>query len=131
MRFFYGKQDMRTWERAQETSFLLTNGLGGYASVTAAYSVPRCDQGVLVAAVKAPNVRITMVHRLREMLKIDEKEYFLSSQSFAEEETEETGYRNQVSFAYDGLPVWTYQVRGVQISRTMAMDWEHNPTAVA
>ena len=131
MRFFYGKQDMRTLERAQETSFLLTNGLGGYASVTAAYSVPRCDQGVLVAAVKAPNVRITMVHRLREMLKIDEKEYFLSSQSFAEEETEETGYRNQVSFAYDGLPVWTYQVRGVQISRTMAMDWERNTTAVA
>ena len=50
MRFLYGKQDLRTLERAQEVSFLLTNGLGGYASATAAFSVPRCDQGILVAA---------------------------------------------------------------------------------
>ena len=41
MGYFCGKQDMRSLHRAQENSFLLTNGLGGYASVTAAYSVPR------------------------------------------------------------------------------------------
>jgi hypothetical protein len=29
MKFVYGKQDMRSLERAQETTFLLTNGLGG------------------------------------------------------------------------------------------------------
>ena len=66
MTFVYGKQNMRTLERAQENNFLLTNALGGYASVTAGYGVPRCDQGLLVAAVKAPNVRINMVHRLQE-----------------------------------------------------------------
>ena len=44
MRFVYGKQDLRTLQRCREQSFLLTNGLGGYASVTGAYSVPRCDQ---------------------------------------------------------------------------------------
>ena len=41
MRFLYGKQDMRTLERSQENCFLLTNGLGGYASLTAAYSANR------------------------------------------------------------------------------------------
>ena len=51
MKFYYGKQEMRTLDRAQENCFLVTNGLGGYASVSAAYSVPRCDQGILVAAV--------------------------------------------------------------------------------
>ncbi|MBQ5712068.1 MAG: glycogen debranching enzyme N-terminal domain-containing protein, partial [Oscillospiraceae bacterium] len=61
MRFVYGKQDMRSLERAQENGFLLTNGLGGYSSVMAGFAVPRCDQGILVAAVKAPNVRINMV----------------------------------------------------------------------
>ena len=66
MRFVYGKQDLATRERAQEVSFLLTNGLGGYASTTAAFSVPRCDQGLLVAAVSAPNKRLTLVHRLSE-----------------------------------------------------------------
>ena len=68
MRYFLGNQDMQTLNQAQEQSVLLTNGLGGYASVTAAFSVPRCDQGILIAAVKAPNERISMVHRLRERL---------------------------------------------------------------
>ena len=130
MRFLYGKQDMRTLERAQETSFLLTNGLGGYASVTAAYSVPRCDQGVLVAAVKAPNERITMVHRLRETLQIGNREFFLSSQAFAGEERPEDGYRHLASFVYDDLPVWTYQIRGVRVQRTMALAQEANTAAV-
>ena len=48
--------------------YLLTNGLGGYSSMTCAFSAPRCDQGVLVAAEKAPNVRISLVHRLSETL---------------------------------------------------------------
>ena len=59
MRFIFGKQDLRTIERSRENLFMLTNGLGGYVSVSAGYSVPRCDQGLLVAAVKAPNGRIS------------------------------------------------------------------------
>ena len=93
MKFVYGKQDLRDITRAQETTFLLTNGLGGYASVTAAYSVPRCDQGLLVAAVKAPNERITMVHRMKETLRVGGREAVLSSQEFADKTPMEAGYR--------------------------------------
>ena len=82
MRFIYGKQDMRTLDRAQENCFLLTNGLGGYASVTAACSVNRADQAILAAAVKAPNERITLVHRLREQLTLDGTDHFLTTQAF-------------------------------------------------
>ena len=53
MKFIYGKQDFRSLERAQENCFLLTNGLGGYASLSAAFSVTRCDQGVLIGAQSA------------------------------------------------------------------------------
>ena len=80
MRYYFGSQDMKTLQQGQEQSVLLTNGLGGYASVSAAFSVPRCDQGILVAAVKAPNERISMVHRLREFLCIEKKKTYLSSQ---------------------------------------------------
>ena len=94
MRFLYGKQDMRSISRAQENTFLLTNGLGGYMSVTGAFSVPRCDQGILVAAVKAPNERVTMVHRLSETLRIGDTEVFLSTQEFADDTAAEDGYRH-------------------------------------
>ena len=84
MKFFYGSQQMCNTERAQEQNFLLTNGLGGYASVTGGFSVNRCDMGILVAAVKAPNVRIALVHRLREKLTHGDKAYWLSTKQFAE-----------------------------------------------
>ena len=130
MRFLYGKQDMRTLERAQETSFLLTNGLGGYASLTAAYSVPRCDQGLLAAAVKAPNERITMVHRMRETLTIGGREIFLSTQSFADDTAPEEGYRYLSDFTCEYIPCWTYQVSGVRVQRKIAVGYEANTTAV-
>ena len=47
MRFLYGKQEMRTLARSQESCFLLTNGLGGYASLTCAYLANRCGFKIL------------------------------------------------------------------------------------
>ena len=64
--------------------FLLTNGLGGYCSTCVDGSVPRADQGILIGAVKAPNARLTLVHRLWERLLGGEGPRFLSSQGFAE-----------------------------------------------
>ena len=130
MRFLYGKQDLRSLERAQEHGFLLTNGLGGYASVMAGYGVPRCDQGVLVAAVKAPNVRINMVHRLQEKLTIGERELFLSSQSFADGTPDEDGHKHLAGFSYETLPCWIYDVSGVRVVRRMVMQQEQNTTVV-
>lgn len=69
---------------ARSHSFLLWNGLGGYCSMCADFSVSRADQGVLVAAVKAPNERITLVHRLTESLQIGSESFILSGQSFAD-----------------------------------------------
>ena len=130
MRFVYGKQDMRTLERAQENTFLLTNALGGYASVTGGFSVPRCDQGLLVAAVKAPNVRINMVHRLSETLTVGDKTLYLSTQEFADGAAPEEGYKNLAGFVYDGLPTWTYDVWGVRVTRRCVMEQGKNTTAV-
>ena len=131
MKFLYGKQDMRNLERAQEQCFLLTNGLGGYASVTSAFSVPRCDQGLLVAAVKAPNERITMVHRLREKLTVGGREVSLSTQEFADGTAAEEGFRYLSSFTYDRLPTWLYHVAGVQIKRTVAVEYGANTSCVS
>ena len=129
MKFYYGKQEMRDLTRAQENGFLVTNGLGGYAALSSAWSVPRCDQGILVAAVKAPNERITMVHRMRETLTIGDREVYLSSQGFADG-TREDGYRHLSAFAYEYLPEWTYHVSGVRVKRTLAMAYEKNATAL-
>ena len=126
MRFFYGKQNMRSLGEAQEKCILLTNGLGGYASVTAGYSVNRCDQGILVAAVRAPNERITMVHRTRDVLKTGEKQILLSTQKFAGAAAPEEGYRHLSSFSLEEVPTWRYQVAGIFVNRTLCISHGRN-----
>ena len=130
MHITLGTPDLSGLERAQAYGFLLTNGLGGYGSLTAAYGVNRCDQGLLVAAVKAPNERITMVHRVRETLAVGQRRCFLSTQSFAGSRKAEEGYRHLTRFAYDGTPVWQYQVGGICVERSMALDRERNTAAL-
>ncbi|MDE7218044.1 MAG: amylo-alpha-1,6-glucosidase [Oscillospiraceae bacterium] len=130
MRFVFGKQDMTTLEQAQERCWLLANGLGGYMSASAAFSVTRCDQGLLVAAEAAPNQRVNLVHRLSEELTVGGKREFLSTQTFADGREPEEGYRNLSSFLWDRGPVWLYHVDGVQIRRRCAMACGSNRAAV-
>jgi predicted glycogen debranching enzyme len=130
MKFIYGKQNMTTLERGEETCWLLTNGLGGYMSTTAAASVNRCDQGVLVGAVKAPNHRMVLVHRLSEQVKLGERKEFLSSQFFGDGTPPEEGYRHLNSFVWNDTPKWTYQVGGVQVQRQYGMEYGENTAAV-
>ncbi len=56
MEFQWTKQQMEGHSRCM----LLTNALGGYCSVTDHFAVKRCDQGILIGAVKAPCERQTV-----------------------------------------------------------------------
>ena len=130
MEFIYQANELKSATSARKNTFLLTNGLGGYASVTGVYSTPRCDQGILVAAEKAPNVRINLVHRMTEKLYCGDKAYFLSTQEFADDTPVEDGYRWLRKFAIDYTPVWSYDVGDVQVERHLCMAYGENTSAV-
>ena len=157
MRFTYARQDMPDLSRAQENCYLLTNGLGGYSSLSAAFSMTRADQGFLVRARTAPNDRVTLVARLQELLTCGEKKTFLSTQDFADDFPEvgqsptnesdclqspseasaaqravmaEDGYQHLSSLVVEDTPVWTYDVRGVRVTREVAMAFESDTAAV-
>ena len=130
MRFYYGKQDLCSLSRAEENLILLTNGLGGYVSVTSAGSVNRCDQGVLVAAVRCPNERIAMVQRMRETLDVEGKEVVFSTQQFSGRKAAEEGYRYLDSFCYEDIPVWKYRMNGILVKKKLCIAWERNISAL-
>ena len=130
MEFIYQANELKSATSARKNTFLLTNGLGGYASVTGVYSVPRCDQGILVSAQKAPNVRINLVHRLSEKLYCGDAEYFLSTQAFADGTPTEDGYRWLRRYAIDYTPAWEYEVDNVQVERHLCMEYGKNTSAV-
>ena len=132
MHFIYGRQDAPTLERSQENCWLMTNGLGGYSSLSAAFSMTRADQGLLVSARTAPNDRVTLVARLQETLWLGDAEYYtLSTQKSADDTPNEEGWQYLSSCVVEDTPRWAYDVRGVRVTREVAMAFEQNASAVA
>lgn len=129
MKFVYDRKDILTLPQAEGTCWLLANGLGGYASTSAAFSVTRNDQGLLVAA-DTPSQRFNLVHRLSETLSGEDGSVFLSSQTFDGERQAEDGWRRLTSFTWEDGPCWQYQVGGVRAVRRFGMEHGANAAAV-
>ena len=129
MKWIYGRQDWKTLERGLENCYLLTNGLGGFSSLTMTGAVARNDHSVFMACTKAPNHRVNMVHRIKEELGIGETKYVLSTQEFADG-TKEEGYRYLTEFSFGVLPLWRYLTSGIEIEKEIAMAQGNNQIAV-
>lgn len=127
-RWVYGKQDWKTFEKGQENCYLMTNGLGGFSSMTMIGSAARNDHAFLMACVKAPNNRYNMVHRLAETVEINGRDYAISSQEYADGYREE-GWRWLSEFSFKDIPVWNFHVNGVEIRKEAALKQGEN-TAV-
>ena len=130
MKFVYSRQDAPDFVRAQENCYLLTNGLGGYSSLSGAFSMTRGDHGLLVSARTAPNDRVTLLARLQEKLTCGATAEYLSTQAFADDTALENGWQWLSSLVVEDLPQWTYDVRGVRVTREVAMAFERNAVAV-
>ncbi len=129
MQFTFNKEAWTTIEEGEKNCYLLTNGLGGFHSLSVIGAASRGDQAFLMAAKKAPNVRWHMITNLLETLYIDGKEYVLTSQRMKDGEDLE-GYRYLESFTYEKLPKWTYQIEDVMIEKTILMVQGENTVAV-
>ncbi len=130
MKFIYGKQDFQTLERGEENCFLMTNGLGGFSSLTTIGSCSRNDHAVLMACMHAPNNRVNMIHRLEEMLCMGEEKIHISSQRFADGSAEE-GFLYQTRFSYEDYPQFSYLIKGVEIVRTLVVKQGENTVGIS
>ena len=99
------------WEILLSREWLVTNGLGGYASGTVSGAPTRRFHGILIAALPTPHGRTMMLNEVSEQVLLAGGEMF----DLGGEETE-TGIRNLPSVSYlsafrleAGLPVWIYK----------------------
>lgn len=121
MKFIYGKKDWKTFERGEENCYLMTNGLGGFSSLSLIGSCSRNDQAVLMTCVHSPNHRYNMIHRLEETLLIGEKSFPVSSQDYQCSDKRENGYLYQTGFTFEDYPRWSYLINGVELTRTIVL----------
>ncbi|MEO6165542.1 MAG: glycogen debranching enzyme N-terminal domain-containing protein, partial [Candidatus Binatia bacterium] len=113
-----------------EREWLITNGLGGYASGTLLGAITRRYHGLLIAALAAPFGRVMMLNQLTEHLELSDRRHIeLSSGLGFNESSESPGFASLTEFRLeDGVPVWRYQIGGIVIEKKIFMVHGQNTT---
>jgi predicted glycogen debranching enzyme len=120
-------------DRVLTREWLVTNGLGGYASGTVAGGVlTRRYHGMLIAALPAPLGRTVMLSRLTERIRLpDRTAIVLSGGEHADGRVDLGGLDYLREFRLEaGLPVWRYAVRDWVLEKSLVMPHHQNTVHV-
>jgi len=116
---------------AEQREWLVTNGIGGFASGTVAGSATRRYHGLLIAALNPPSGRTLLVAGLDELARIDGKTQSLATHRWASRAIAPEGYLAIRNFQLEGkIPVWTYQLGSTLIEKRIWMQYGENTTFV-
>lgn len=116
---------------AETREWLVTNGIGGYASGTIAGSLSRRYHGLLVAALKPPLGRTLLLTKLDEVATYDDRVYALHTNCWATGIVEPHGYRQIESFALAGsVPTWQYACADALLAKRIWMEQGANTTYI-
>ncbi|PKM11577.1 MAG: glycogen debranching protein [Gammaproteobacteria bacterium HGW-Gammaproteobacteria-3] len=111
--------------------WLLTNGIGGFASGTVAEAHTRRYHGLLIAALTPPTGRTLLVSKLDISAHYQGRDYALFSNEFADGTIAPQGFEYLESFRLErGLPVWRYAFADVLIEKRIIMQPGSNTTLV-
>ena len=114
-----------------DTEWLVTNGLGGYASSTMAGVTTRRYHGVLVAALPNPLGRTVMLNHLGEKVSFDGHSTSLNSEErVAGRVDPDVAERFAAVRLEAGLPVWEYDWLGVRVEKRIMMPHQQNTVYV-
>jgi predicted glycogen debranching enzyme len=112
--------------------WLLTNGLGGYASGTICGRVSRRYHGLLVAALPAPLGRMVMLNHLSEYLRLPDGRKLLLGGGEPKQANDNPPEDHHIAeFRLEhGLPVWTYKAEGYIIEKSLLLIHRQNTAHV-
>jgi len=116
-------------QSALQHEWLETNGLGGFASSTIIGLNTRRYHGLLVAATKPPVGRLVLLSKLEETLSIEGQSFELSANRYPGV-VHPQGFRHLKQFRLDPFPVFTYEVEGIEIEKTVFMIHGENSTVI-
>ncbi|MHC1725029.1 MAG: amylo-alpha-1,6-glucosidase [Syntrophobacteraceae bacterium] len=110
--------------------WLVTNGLGGYASGTVTGAITRRYHGLLIAALPNPLGRMMMLNGLSERLRLpDHQVVYTGAEELAGISPEATLALSEFRLEA-GLPVWRYEVNGFVLEKRLILPYGQNTVHV-
>ncbi len=127
----FGREVCGDLEAAESREWLVTNGIGGYASGTIAGGMTRRYHGLLIAALQPPVGRMHLVAGLDEIVRCGGAEFALATHLWASGAVEPKGFQQIEAFRLDGtIPVWTYAPGDARLEKRVWMQQGTNTTYV-
>src|SRR4029453_5247078 len=116
-----------------DREWLVTNGLGGYASGTISGAITRRYHGLLIAALPAPLGRMVMWSHVSEFLRFSDNDVVsLGAEERAGGQLNLQGADFSCEFRLeDGLPVWIYRVREIVVEKRVLLPHLQNTVHVS
>src|SRR3954463_5968053 len=128
------------WDKASHSrelllsrEWLVTNGLGGFASGTVSGVITRRYHGLLIAALPVPHGRMVMWSHVSEFLRFaDDDVVSLGAEERAGGQLGlgAADYLREFRLE-DGLPVWFYQVRNLIVEKRILLPHLQNTVHVS
>jgi predicted glycogen debranching enzyme len=125
----FPKEALSRFGEVIEKEWLITNGLGSYASSTVLGINTRKYHGLLVAALDPPGNRTICLSKLDEDVLVGNDVYRLGSNEFHDVIYPE-GYKLIGQFSIDPFPTYIYELSNVQVSKTVFMPKNKNTVAI-
>lgn len=120
-----GKETLSNFENVIRKEWIITNGLGSYASSTVLGINTRKYHGLLVAAFHPPGDRRVCLAKLDEEVKIENTIYPLSANEF-QNGIFPRGRMLLKEFSVSSFPSYTYTVEDVQVQKSIFMPYKKN-----
>ena len=127
----FGREICGDLAAAESREWLVTNGIGGYASGTVAGSQTRRYHGLLVAALQPPVGRTQLVSAIDEIVHYAGTDFSLATHRWASGAVHPQGFLFLEDFHLAGsTPVWTYALADALLEKRVWMCQGENTTYI-
>lgn len=131
MSIVFGREICGNLQIAESREWLVTNGIGGYASGTVVGLLTRRYHGLLVAAFTPPLGRTLLLTKFEETVLYADSSYLLSTNRWADGTIDPQSYRHIERFSLEGtIPVWRFACADALLEKRIWMQQGKNTTYV-
>lgn len=114
--------------------WLVTNGLGGYASGTVAGVLTRMQHGLLISSTDEAKAPHLLLAKIDEEILFDERTYYLGTNEYRDGALNPSGFVHLETFRLEeGFPIFTYRIGGIDgilLEKRIWMPQDQNTTYI-